>query len=53
MVLLGCCAECEKGAIGDGSWTSQASPSEPSAVCLRFVGFGGIGRNRASAYKDT
>ncbi len=49
-----CCWGCPgdlswNGAIGDGSWTSQASPSEPSAVCLRFVGFGGIGRNRASA----
>lgn len=50
MVLLGLLGgfELGYGAIGDGSWTNQASPSEPSAVCLRFVGFGGIGRNRAS-----
>ena len=37
----------------DGSWTSQASPSEPSAVWYCFAIFGGIGRYRASDYKET
>ena len=36
------------GAIGDGYWASQASPSEPSAVRNLFASLGCIGRNRAS-----
>ena len=48
------------GASRDGSWTSQASPSGPSglrrakpSVWYCFAIFGGIGRYRASDYKET